>query len=72
MDTIDVGLTPETHYNDEGVAMEVDLLGYLNDNTVYNKIRAVDKLACRFRRVIRGTVLRPYLIVNSILGLFNV
>lgn len=42
MDAIDVGLTPEAHHNDEGVAVEIDLLRHLNHYTVYNKVRAVD------------------------------
>ena len=72
MDTVDVGLPPKAHHNDEGVAVEVDLLGHLDDHTVHDKIRAVNQLACRFRRVIRCAVLRPYLIVNCILSLFDV
>ena len=72
MDAVDVGLTPETHHNDEGIALEINLLRHLNDYTVDNKIRTVDKLTCWFRRVIGRAILRPYLIVNSFLGLFDV
>ena len=44
IDAIDVGLTPQTHHDDEGVAVEVNLLGYLDDDTMDNEIGTVDEL----------------------------
>ena len=44
MDAVDVGLTPETHHNDEGVTMEIDLLRHLDDYTMYHEVRTVDEL----------------------------
>ena len=72
VDTVDVGLTPQAHDDDEGVAAEIDLLCHLNHHAVNNEIRTVDKLACRFCRVIRRAVFRPYLVVDSILRLLDV
>ena len=45
MDAIDVGLTPEAHHNDEGVAVEIDLLRHLDDYTMYHEVGTVNKLA---------------------------
>ncbi len=71
-DAIDVGLAPEADNDDEGVAVEVYLLGDLNNDAVHDKIGTADKLGDRFGAIIRRPVSGPDLIVNGILSLFDV
>ena len=71
-DAIDVGLAPETYHDDERVAVEINLLGYLDDDTMDDEVGTVDELAGRLRRVVRRAVLGPHLIVDGLFGLFDV
>lgn len=70
-DAIDVSFAPEAHHHDEGVTMEVDLLSNLNDDAMDDEVWAVDQLRGRLCAVVGGAILRPYLIVDGIFGLFD-
>lgn len=43
-DAVDIGFAPQTHDDDEGVALEVNLCRYLYHYTMDDKVRTVDKL----------------------------
>ena len=44
LNAVDVGITPQADYDDERVAVEIDLLGHLYHDTVHHEIGAVDEL----------------------------
>ena len=52
--------------------MEVNLLGYLDNDAVDNEIGAVDELAGGLRGVVGRAVFGPHLVVDGSLGLFDV
>lgn len=41
---IDIGFSPKTYHDDKGVAVEVNLLGYLYYHTMHHEVRTVDEL----------------------------
>ena len=51
--------------------MEVDLLGDLYDHSVDHEVRTVDELRGGLGRVVRRAVLGPHLVVDGVLGLFD-
>lgn len=42
--TIDISFAPEADNNDERIAVEVNLLSYLDDDTMDDEVRTVDEL----------------------------
>ena len=72
MDAVDVGFPPEAHDDDEGVALEVNLLRHLHDDSVHDEIGAVDELRRRLGGVVAAAVLRPYAVVDGVLSLLHV
>ena len=52
--------------------MEIDLLGDLHHHAMHHEVGTVDELRDGLRAVVAAAILRPHLIVDGILGLFDV
>ena len=70
-DSVDVRFAPKADYDYERVRMEIDLCGYLYDDAVDGKIRAVDEFGVGFGGVVGCTVLGPNLVVDGFFGLLD-
>ena len=71
-DAIDVGLAIEANDDNEGIDMKINLLRYLNYDTIDVEVGTVDELRGGTGRIVTGTIFGPYLIVDGILGLVDV
>ena len=70
-DAVDIRFSPEADDDYERVGMEIDFCRHLHHYSIHREIGAVNEFGVGFGGVVRGTILRPHLVVNGFFGLLD-